>query len=134
MTIVSEPPGASVTLNGRLIGAAPVDVPTSLFEYYGDYDVMLLADGYDPLLVRQNVPPPLYGYPFIDFISEVLWPFHVKDKRVFTYQLAPARIVPPDELQKNAEELRSRGQGIGTPTQPVAREQSPARLDPPVVE
>lgn len=125
MTIVSEPPGASVSVNGFLIGAAPVDVPASLFEYYGDYDILLLADGYEPLLVRQAVPPPWYGYPFVDFYTENLTPVHYKDRRVFTYQLSPVRIVSPDELQKNADTARARGQAIGTPIQPSSEPPEP---------
>ena len=107
MIIVSDPPGASVTLNGHLIGAAPVDVPSSLFEYYGDYEVLLLADGYEPMLVRQPVPPPWYGYPLVDFFTENVIPYHYHDKRIFTYQLSPARIVSPDELDRKSTRLNS---------------------------
>ena len=139
MTIVSDPPGASVSLNGHLIGAAPVDVPSSLFEYYGNYDILLVADGYEPLLVRQPVPPPWYGYPLIDFVSENVVPYHIHDKRVFTFQLSPMRIVSADELRRNAEACRERGRGIGVPvplsaTPPAEPPPPPARLDAPVPE
>jgi len=118
MTIVSDPPGASVSVNGQLIGAAPVDVPANLFEYYGDYDILLIADGYEPLLVRQGVPPPWFGYPIVDFFTENLTPYHYKDRRVFNYQLSAARVVSPDELRRNADAARAQGQTIGTPIQP----------------
>ena len=142
MTIVSDPPGASVTVNGHLIGAAPVDVPSTLFEYYGDYDFLLIADGYEPLLVRQPVPPPWYGYPFVDFVTENVIPYHYHDNRVFTYQLMPVKIVSPDELLRNANAGRERGRGIGTPMQPSSTPppepppppRAPARLDVPAPE
>jgi PEGA domain-containing protein len=138
MTIVSDPPGAAVTLNGHLIGATPVDVPSSLFEYYGNYDITLVADGYEPLTVRQPVPPPWYGYPFIDFFSENVVPYHYHDRRVFTYQLSAGKIVSPDELLKSANVGRARGQGIGVPapisTTPPAETPPPVRLNTPVPE
>src|SRR5262245_50915045 len=87
MTIVSDPPGAVAFLNGRQIGATPADVPSELFIYHGTYEVTLFRDGFEPLVAKQPVPPYWYEYPLVDFISEHVWPFHVKDHRIFTYQL-----------------------------------------------
>ncbi len=126
MTVVSDPPGAAVTVNGHDIGATPVDVPSHLFIYYGDYDIKLFKDGYEPLLVKQAVPRPWYQFPGLDFFSENLVPWHIKDRHLFSYALSPNRLVPTDELLGNANGLRGRGQTIGPPAESPAG--VPARL------
>ena len=106
-----------------------MDVPSHLFLYYGDYDIKLVRDGYEPLLVRQSVPTPWYEYFPIEFVSENVVPWHIKDKRVFAYELSPNQIVPTEDLLRNANSLRSRGQAIGPAAElaPVI----PARADEP---
>jgi hypothetical protein len=132
MTILSDPPGAIVWVNGREVGATPVDVPSDMFIYYGDYDITLVMDGFEPLKVRQAVPSPWYEYFPIDFFSENVVPWHTKDHRVFTYQLAPARIVPREELLRNANLQRSRGQGIqGVPELPPGPPGDEPAMEPP---
>lgn len=126
MTIVSDPPGAAVTVNGHDIGVTPVDVPSHLFIYYGNYDFKLFKDGYEPQLVKQAVPAPWYQCPGLDFFSENVVPWHIKDRHVFTYQLVPNTIVPTDTLVGNANNLRDRGQTIGPAFE--AMPPSPARL------
>ncbi len=130
MTIVSDPLGAAVTVNGRQLGAAPVDVPSLQFLYYGTYEFLLIKDGYEPLLVKQDVPPPWYGrWPF-DFFAENLIPWDLKDKRVFAYQLMPTRVVPTAELLDNANSYRTRGQGIGPPLESPAALPLPSPVGP----
>lgn len=113
MTIVSDPPGAMVSINNVEIGAAPVDVPSHLFIDYGDYDIKLVLDRYEPLLVKQAVPPPWYEYFPLEFFSENIVPWTIRDKRQLAYQLTPARIVPNEELLENANQYRNRGQAVG---------------------
>jgi hypothetical protein len=143
MTIVSDPPGANVFVNGRELGAAPVDVPGDLFLYYGFYNIELVKDGYEPLLVRQEVSAPWYEAFPLDFFSENLWPVHVKDKRVFAYQLMPPRIVSSEELLDHANAARARGQLIGPPadwpptawpTSPPTSSSVPVQLGQPSAE
>jgi hypothetical protein len=139
MTVVSDPPGAVVSVNGKPVGAAPVDVPSNLFLYYGDYDLMLVRDGFEPLLVKQPVPAPWYEYFPLDFVSENLIPWHIKDTRVFSYQLSPAIKVPPDEVLDRAAAQREHVKMILPPAFPPpdaapAPEElpPPARLENPV--
>src|SRR5262245_6369848 len=101
MTIISDPPGAQVYVNNQPIGASPAYLPSLRFLYYGNYDIFLVKEGYDPLLVKQAVDPPWYEWPGIDFFSENLTPWHIKDARVFTYQLHPQKIATPDEVLNN---------------------------------
>lgn len=144
MTIVTDPPGAAVIVNGKEVGAAPVDVPSKLFTYYGDYDITLLRDGYEPALIRQSVPAPWYQCFPLDFVSENLIPWHIHDRRVFTYQLQPALVVPAENLLERATLQRERARMIVPapspdavapgPDQPLPVLPPPARLDPPVIE
>jgi hypothetical protein len=110
LTIVSDPPGALVTVNNRDIGAAPVDVPDDLFVYDGAYEIVLRKDGYEPLRVRQELRPPWYlRFPF-DFFAEVVWPFRIRYYRELTYQLQLPPAISREQLLQSAQELRSYGQ------------------------
>jgi len=120
MTVISDPPGAQVFVNNRPIGNAPAYLPSLGFIYYGNYDITLVKEGYEPLFVKQAVDPPWYQWPGIDFFSENLVPWHIKDTRVFSYQMQPHRIVTPDEVLNNANSFRPRGQAIGEPAASVS--------------
>jgi hypothetical protein len=113
MTVISDPPGAQVYVNNRPIGNSPAYLPSQRFIYYGNYDILLIKEGYEPLLVKQAVPPPWYEWPGVDFFSENLVPWNIKDERIFPYQLQPHRIVTPEDVLHNADSFRSRGQLIG---------------------
>lgn len=119
MIIDSEPRGALVNVNGTDVGATPVNVPSHLFLYYGHYDIRLFKDNLEPLYVKQAVPPPWYQYPVIDFVAENLVPWSISDRREFTYQLLPNRVVPPEELLRNADAQRGQGQLIQPAELPV---------------
>lgn len=135
--IVTDPPGAMVLVNRQEIGASPITMPSILSEYYGDREFYLIKDGYEPLLVRQPIPPPWYGYPVLDFVAEHLLPWTILDERTFTFTMQPARIVTADELLQNGTAARSRGAGLGMPappptsTPPVAPPVTDPRLPPP---
>jgi hypothetical protein len=131
--INSDPQGAVVFQNGQPLGAAPAD---NHFVYYGHYRFTLVKDGYETLVVDQDVPAPWYEYPGLDFISENLVPFTIRDRREFSYHLEPARIPSAMELLNKGQELRSRGQQLmplpGTTPVPVAPPPTPV-LPPPTV-
>jgi hypothetical protein len=113
--IESTPPGAYVTVNSIPYGPTPVDVP---FIYYGEYDILLVKDGYVTKRVRQDVPAPWYQYPPIDFFAESLWPWQVTDIRPVVYDLEP--LPPPNLVQLKAEavELRERAKTLPPPRYP----------------
>jgi hypothetical protein len=111
--VTSNPPGAAVYVNQQYVGATPVDYP---FVYYGDYEIILVKDGYQTKRIVQNVPAPWYEYYPIDFVSEVLWPQRLVDvQRLPTYDLEPAQTVRTDVLLDEATRLRTRGQALVTP-------------------
>ena len=83
--------------------------------------IFLVADGYETLQVQQNIEPPWYEYVGLDFISENLIPWTIRDRRVFQYHLEPRRLPNPKELLDQAQNLRNRGISLGGGSaQPVA--------------
>src|SRR5262249_20183429 len=73
---------AQVLRNGQIVGFSPVD---DSFVYYGKYRFTLIKDGYQPLHVEQPVRPPWWEIPPLDFISENIIPFKLRDIRRFSY-------------------------------------------------
>jgi len=116
--VYTDPPGAMVLRDGQTLGATPVD---DHFVYYGKYKFTIFADGYETLQVQQNIEPPWYEYVGLDFISENLIPWTIRDRRVFQYHLEPRRLPNPKELLDQAQNLRNRGISLGGGSaQPVA--------------
>jgi hypothetical protein len=103
MTIRSNPPGALVYVDDYDIGTTPV---SASFTYYGTRKIRLVKDGYETLTVMQKFPTPWYEIVPFDFVSENLVPGTIRDQRVLDYQLRPQMVVPTDQLQARAEELR----------------------------
>jgi hypothetical protein len=118
--IESNPPGAVVYRNGQQIGATPVD---DHFIYYGDYEFVLVKEGYETLKVKQHIPAPWYEWFPIDFFSENIWPHRTIDVRRFRYDMQPLPAVRTDVLIDEAQKLRNRGLAIvpraEPPTEPV---------------
>src|SRR4051794_35158058 len=82
--ITSDPPGAIVYENGRPIGPTPVD---RNFVYYGTYRFTLVRDGYQTLVVDEPIKAPWFEWFPLDFVSENLWPFWVRDVRRVHYKM-----------------------------------------------
>ena len=130
--ITTDPPGAVVyNEKGEPAGAAPTDMP---FTYYGVYQFTLVRDGCETQVVREKVSAPWYEWIFLDFFSENVIPWTIRDVRRFHYQLQPRQIVPPDTVLQLAEVLRQRGSAIGIPlpNQPPTSGPVSSTLMPPV--
>jgi hypothetical protein len=122
MVILTEPVGGSPDAkdlgaivydeNNQPIGAAPIDKP---FTYYGTYQFRLAKDGYETLVVRQCVRSPWYEYPGLDFISENLIPWTIRDVRVYKYVLERPRARSNKEILEEAQQIRDYGRTIGEP-------------------
>ena len=54
-TIRSDPPGATVIVNGEEIGPSPA---SKSFVYYGDREITLMLDGYETKTVIQPIKAP----------------------------------------------------------------------------
>lgn len=122
ISITSEPEGALCWLNGREVGRTPLLVD---FTYYGDYDVVLEKDGYEPLLTMGKAAAPLWDTVPLDFIAE-LAPADLHSEFRWHYELQP-RNDDPAMLIERARELRQRTDGPAAPaTAPVEPASAPA--------
>ena len=114
--IISEPPGSYGAIvydeRNQPIGATPVD---KTFTYYGKYHFRLAKDGYETLDVEQRVRSPWYEWPGLDFISENLIPWTIRDVRRYTYVLQPSQVRTPAQVREEAKVLRDYGMTIGEP-------------------
>jgi hypothetical protein len=109
LVIRSEPPGAEVFIDGQPVGKTPVQVP---FEWYGDREIMLRMEADRPYEVLQVVEPinaPWWQVTPMDFITDVLIPFTLRDRREFDYKLVPMESRETKEnLEKRAIELKEK--------------------------
>jgi len=103
--IRSDPPGARVVVDGEDRGLAPVE---KQFLHYGTRQVILSKEGHQRLTVRQRLDPPWYERFPIDFVVEMVLPWTVHDRRVFTYRLKPLGEFDKDALVDRAEKLKKR--------------------------
>jgi hypothetical protein len=126
MTIRSNPPGAQVYVDDQEIGRTPVSTD---FTYYGKRNIRLVKDGFETLTVKQSVWAPWYEWPGLEFISENLWPWEIRDERAFDYQMQPAMVVPSQTLLGRAEELR-RSQAVSPAATPIVVAPAPAAAAP----
>jgi len=92
--ILSLPPGARVTFDGRLLQQpTPVRFP---FTWYGHHEIVLEKKGYHRERLLVLVKPPWYEQFPIDFFAENLWPGWVNDVR--TYPFVLEKVVPMKEV------------------------------------
>jgi hypothetical protein len=123
--ITSNIPGAIVyDEKGQPMGATPVDRE---FTYYGKYRFTLVKDGFQTQVVEEQVRAPWYEFVGLDFVSENLIPWTMRDIRRFHYTLQPAQMVPAEAVLQDGTVLRGRGQAI----QPATPPPGPVPLPPP---
>lgn len=103
ISITSEPAGALVWLNGREVGRTPVTVD---FLYYGDYDVQLIADEYEPLVTTGQAKAPIWDNVPLDLAAEIT-PGEKHSRIAWHYVLTP-RNDDPNALLERAQRLRAR--------------------------
>jgi hypothetical protein len=111
-TIRSEPPGATVIVNGEEIGPTPA---SKSFYFYGNREITLMLDGYETRTIIQPIDAPWWDNLVTEFFSENLVPVSLRDEREFKYQLVPAVSPPLGELRNRAESLRSEAQTLPKP-------------------
>ncbi len=100
--ITSTPPGAIVHLNDVEVGRTPVEVD---FTWFGDYDVRLFKEGFDPLWTHRVAKAPLQEQPGIDIFAELI-PHRFITQLDWHFDLEPEN-TDPDALIARAQELRS---------------------------
>jgi hypothetical protein len=116
MTVRTNPPGATVYLDGKEIGRTPF---SSDFDFYGKREFRVVKDGYETKTVILPVRAPWYEWFGIDFFSEVILPGKLTDRKYYEFELQPDVVVPRHELVGRAEELRrlAHAEGVIQPSQ-----------------
>ncbi len=107
MTVRTNPPGATVSIDNQVIGTTPA---ATSFVYYGTREVRVEMDGFRTETIRQRIKPPWYQYPIVDFFAETLWPGEIRDERIIDVELVPKTLEPTDTVLQRADSLRFQGQ------------------------
>jgi hypothetical protein len=117
LSINSDPPGASAYVDGEKVGTTPCEVR---YIWYGTRALVLEIRGYT--LIRQEVTlsPPWWQIMPMDFITDVVLPFTLKDKRTVSYSMEPAPVTREevDTVLERAEELRKKALEPEPPPKP----------------
>ena len=103
MTVMSEPAGATVYLDGDEIGTTPV---TTTFLFYGGRQLRLEKTDYETQIHVEEIKAPFYQWFPIDLVSDVLIPWTIVDRRYFPYKLEPAEPVDKVALVERAKKFR----------------------------
>ena len=107
IAVRTDPAGALVTVNDVEQGRTPVTFP---FTWYGQYRVRVEHPQYETLETTRKVSAPIYQWPVIDFVCEVLLPFKFHDHHDWAFTLEPRQPVAPDALIDRAEEFRDQAE------------------------
>jgi hypothetical protein len=94
LTILSEPPGAQLVINGQGAGVTPAKLS---FRHHGTYRVELRKTGYEPIVDALELSPHLYERMPFDLVAGALWPGTIRDRRKVHYRL---RKLPPFDRKK----------------------------------
>ena len=90
LIIRSEPPGATLYVNDKLLGTTPYHYD---FVWYGGHRILMKKDGFEPLEVHADLKAPWYFWIPLDLAVELL-PVAVHDDHELSYQLQPKRELP----------------------------------------
>ena len=112
MTVMSNPPGATVYLDGKEIGRTPF---TTNFNHYSKREFRVVRQGYETKTELVSVRAPWYQWVGFDFVSEVLLPGKVTDHKTYEFDLQPERVVPSPEIVARAEQFRQTAHADGVP-------------------
>ena len=104
MTVISDPPGATVFMDGVEKGVTPV---TYKFDWYGGRRFLLKRDGYETCEEIRKISPPLH----MKFPLDTVWdltPLPAKDHKTLEFKLVEQGTPNGEELRDRAEKMRVR--------------------------
>lgn len=104
MTVRSNPPGATVSIDNQVIGTTPA---ATSFVYYGTREFRIEKDGFRTETIRRRITPPWYQWPGLDFVFESLYPGEIRDERIIDVTMVPREMTPIDNVVQRADALRS---------------------------
>ena len=119
LTVRTTPPGAVVSVDNQAIGTTPA---ATSFTYYGTREIRVEKEGYKTEAIKRRINPPWYEAPVLDFVSETLWPWEIRDERIIDVQLVPETIEPTDQVLQRADDLRRQSRA-GVVTSPKSNSQ-----------
>lgn len=105
LRILSEPAGAEVSVDGRIIGETPVEYH---YTHYGTHRIYISRKGYKSTEREVNLEAPWYGqFPF-DVVSEVIFPVWRTDFRDEHFSLATQneQLTPEERAALDAANLK----------------------------
>src|SRR5204863_7772126 len=102
------------------------------FVYSGTYKFTLIRDGFQTQVVEEQVKAPWYEWFLVDFVTENVIPWTIRDVRRLHYTMQPAQIIAPDAILGPATKLRERGLVTGT-LLPLPPAPAPVNPSPPVL-
>ncbi len=106
ISVKSDPPGASVLLDGDPAGVTPVEIP---YSWYGTRELTLELRGYRSVNRMLPLPPPWWQIFPLDFVTDLLVPFRLTDRTEVRFTMEPETGKPDvDKLKAHAEELRQK--------------------------
>lgn len=116
LTVRTNPPGAVVSVDNQVIGTTPA---ASSFTYYGTREIRVEKDGYRTESLKQKINPPWYQFPGLDFITDSLWPWEIRDERIVDIEMVPQTLDTTENVLGRADQLRgqSRAGVITAPRQ-----------------
>jgi hypothetical protein len=82
----SEPPGAEVVLDGKVVGTTPYE---ETFLSYGVRRLELRLPGFQREIQSLDVERPWWQYFPMSLVTDVLWPFRIEDDHHFVVALHP---------------------------------------------
>ncbi len=105
LTINTVPSGALVSLNDEEIGVSPVTVN---FNWYGDYRIQIIKEGYDIFNTHRELKAPLHDTMPFDLFFGVLWPGKIVDSYEWSFELQPYVEPNREALIQDALKLQQR--------------------------
>lgn len=107
ISVRSEPPGATVYVDGEEAGRTPCDVK---YVWYGTREVVLELKGHRTVREMIALDAPWWQVFPLDFLTDVVIPFTITDRLERDYTLSAAGLTAPEieEVRRNAAELREK--------------------------
>jgi len=123
LTVESDPPGATLRIDDRVVGVTKYD---QSFSDYGTRRITLYKAGYHSRSEVVTLSPPWYARFPLDIFSEIVFPFGWKDPHSYKLKLEPVKgeVTEPDlrPVLARAQALRLAG--------PDGPSQLPPRTNP----
>ena len=110
LTVESDPPGATLRIDDRVVGQTPYH---ESFSDYGTRRITLYKAGYHSRSEVVTISPPWYARFPIDIFSEIVFPFGWKDPHGYKLKLEAVKgeVMEPDltPVLERAQALRLAG-------------------------